>query len=106
MDIRLTVPDGEPEGLIEPMLLAPFVENAFKHGAGMVNDPFIYIGIKVEGPVLFFSVTNNYHGVKKEAGIGLANIRSRLELLYPERHRLIITDNSEIYTVDLKLVLS
>ena len=105
IDIRLTIPDEEPEGMIEPMLLAPFVENAFKHGAGMVRDPFIHIEIKVMEAVLFFKVANNYHGVSKGAGIGLANIRSRLELLYP-RHDLTITDNSEIYTVDLKLVLS
>ena len=105
VDIRLSVPDAEPEGLIEPMLLAPFVENAFKHGAGRVKDPFIHIEIKVTDPVLFFKVVNNHHGVSKSAGIGLANIRSRLELLYP-RHSLTITDNDEIYTVDLKLVLS
>ena len=103
--IRLTIPDSDPELLIEPMLLAPFVENAFKHGAGMVKDPFIHIEIKVVAPVLFFKVTNNYHGVSKSVGIGLANIRSRLELLYP-RHSLTITDKNEIYVVDLKLVLS
>jgi len=105
VDIRLTVPEAEPEGLIEPMLLAPFVENAFKHGAGRGKDPFIHIEIKVMEPVLFFKVVNNYHGGPKSAGIGLANIRSRLELLYPQ-HNLTITDNNEIYTVDLKLVLS
>jgi len=122
VDIRLTMsfPENEPEGLIEPMLLAPFVENAFKHGAGMVRNPFIHIEIKVMEVVLFFKIVNNYHGVSKGAGIGLANIRSRLELLYPRRHTLTITDTanvcpsddplpggqSEIYTVDLKLVLS
>jgi len=95
------------------------VENAFKHGAGMVKDPFIHIEIKVVEPVLFFKVTNNYHGSPKKSGIGIANIRSRLELLYPSRHTLAIIDNAnvcpsdeslegtqEIYTVDLKLVLS
>jgi len=106
VDIRLTLPEDEPEGLIEPMLLAPFVENAFKHGAGRVKDPFIHIEIKVTEVVLFFKIVNNYHGESKRAGIGLANIRSRLELLYPRRHTLIITDKDEIYTVDLKLVLS
>ncbi|HVU56788.1 MAG TPA: histidine kinase [Puia sp.] len=118
VDIRLTISDIDPELLIEPMLLAPFVENAFKHGAGMVRDPFIHIEIKVMEVVLFFKIVNNYQDVSKEAGIGLANIRSRLELLYP-RHRLTITDSANvrpsdeslsgtpgIYTVDLKIVLS
>jgi two-component system, LytTR family, sensor kinase len=112
IDIRLTIsdidglnPGRNPELLIEPMLLAPFVENAFKHGAGVGKDPFIHIEIDVMEVVLFFKVVNNYHGASKEPGIGLANIRSRLELLYP-RHRLNITDTNEIYTVDLKLVLS
>lgn len=119
VDIQLTISDADPELLIEPMLLAPFVENAFKHGAGMVKDPFIHIEIKVEEPMLFFSVTNNYHGAPKKSGIGLSNLRSRLELLYPGCHSLTITDNAnvcpsdeslegtqDLYTVDLKLVLS
>ncbi|HEY4206662.1 MAG TPA: histidine kinase [Puia sp.] len=105
VDIRLSIPDVDPDGLIEPMLLAPFVENAFKHGAGMVKSSFIHIGIEVVDEVLFFRVTNNYHRAPKTAGIGIANIRSRLALLYPH-HKLNITDNDEIYTVDLKLVLS
>jgi LytS/YehU family sensor histidine kinase len=55
-------------------------------------------------------VSNNYNrdsfAKDKSPGIGLANTRSRLELLYPGRHKLIITDEGEIYKVELNLVLS
>jgi len=110
VEIRLTVSDADPEGHIEPMLLIPFVENAFKHGIGMVAKPFIHIDLKTEGKDLYFKVANNYNANNptkdKNAGIGLANIRTRLELLYPGRHKLHITDKDDLYTVALNLDLS
>ena len=110
VEIRMDLPDPEAGEVIEPMLLIPFVENAFKHGIGMVKHAFIRIALKAEGSELYFMVSNNYNkdgfAKDKSPGIGLANTRSRLELLYPGRHRLIITDKDEIYTVELNLVLS
>jgi LytS/YehU family sensor histidine kinase len=110
VDIRMDMPDPEAGEVIEPMLLIPFVENAFKHGIGMVKHAFIHIELRVEGRQLYFMVSNNYNrdsfAKDKSSGIGLANTRSRLELLYPGRHKLIITDEGEIYKVELNLVLS
>jgi len=107
VDIRLNITEPDREALIEPMLLIPFVENAFKHGIGMVRHAFIYVELRVEQGTLYFKVSNNYSKgdfVKdKSPGIGLANTRSRLELLYPGRHRLTITDKDEIYTVELNI---
>jgi sensor histidine kinase YesM len=110
VDIRLTVSDPVPEASIEPMLLIPFVENAFKHGIGMVRHAFIHVELDMADGRLHFKVSNNYSKgdfVKDTSpGIGLANTRSRLALLYPGRHRLTITDKDEIYTVELNLDMS
>ncbi|HVW61945.1 MAG TPA: histidine kinase [Puia sp.] len=110
VDIRLTIADPDPEVRIEPMLLIPFLENAFKHGIGMVRQAFISVELRMESRRLYFKVSNNYSKeatVKdKNPGIGLANTRTRLELLYPGRHKLTITDKDEIYTVELNLDLS
>jgi LytS/YehU family sensor histidine kinase len=110
VEVRQTISDPDPGVLIEPMLLIPFVENAFKHGIGMVKHAFIYVEMRMEDGRLHFMVSNNYSkdasAKDKSPGIGLANTRSRLELLYPGRHKLIITDKDEIYTVELNLDLS
>jgi hypothetical protein len=95
---------------IEPMLLVPFVENAFKHGIGLVPDPFIKIMLRVQDAGLFLSVSNNYSrnnfSKDKNSGIGLLNVRNRLQLLYPGEFSLDIRDNGEIYRVELNLDLS
>lgn len=95
---------------IEPMLLVPFIENAFKHGIGIVNEPFIDIQLKAQGHLLFFKVANSYSGQNfskdKNSGIGLANVKNRLKLLYPGKYDLDITDENGIFSVELKLDLS
>lgn len=78
---------------IEPMLIIPFVENAFKHGVGMIKKPVIDIFLKIEPRLLEFRVRNKVseHPAEekdKSSGIGLQNVTRRLELLYPGRHRL------------------
>jgi LytS/YehU family sensor histidine kinase len=92
------------------MLLLPFVENAFKHGIGLVQNPFIKIILRVRDAGLFFSVSNNYSrdnfSKDKNSGIGLLNVRNRLKLLYPGKYALGIRDNGEIYNAELNLDLS
>ncbi len=80
---------------IEPMLLIPFVENAFKHGVGFIQDPFIDIRLRASGGNLWFNVDNKCNKDDNElkdlaSGIGLANVRRRLNLLYEEAHTLDI----------------
>jgi LytS/YehU family sensor histidine kinase len=93
---------------IEPMLLIPFVENAFKHGVGMVQDPSIEIELNDDKKSLFFSVSNKVSKQNSEikdgsSGIGLANVRRRLELLYPDQHDLTISEKEDRYLVELKI---
>lgn len=94
---------------IEPMLLIPFVENAFKHGIGLTEDPFIDIRLEVNKGQLYFLVRNNYSkdNTTKDnnSGIGLVNVKNRLTLLYNKKHQLRITDNNDIYTAELNLQL-
>ena len=94
---------------IEPMLLIPFVENAFKHGNGLSLNPEIRIELKESNGKLNFSVRNRYvandNAKDKTSGIGLPNVKRRLSLLYPNRHILEIDDSAGWYHVDLKLTL-
>jgi two-component system LytT family sensor kinase len=95
---------------IEPMLLIPFVENAFKHGIGMMKDPMILITLTTEGETLLFSVRNKFSGTLSEtkdasSGIGIQNVRRRLDLLYKDLHELHIYESDPWYVVELKLIL-
>jgi len=95
---------------IPPMLLIPFAENSFKHGISLEKPSFISIGLSVENNNLEFSVRNSIHSVKEvkeeiDSGIGLRNIRRRLELLFPETHNLIIHNSDKEFEVRLNLIL-
>lgn len=95
---------------IEPMLLIPFVENAFKHGVGMIENPEINIKLAATGRSLDFTVQNKFADksveVKdKTSGIGLPNVTRRLNLLYPMQHDLMITKNDNWFSASLKLNL-
>jgi two-component sensor histidine kinase len=107
--ISLDIQNNYPEGMIEPMLLVPFIENAFKHGIGMVKGPFIQITLTVKEQLLTFTVVNNYnrtnHSKDKNSGIGLSNVKNRLELLYANNYQLKITDQDGIYSVHLNCKL-
>jgi LytS/YehU family sensor histidine kinase len=92
---------------IEPMLLIPFVENAFKHGTGLMENPVIDISLKASDGELLFSVKNKYIGADgakdKVSGIGLSNVRRRLELLYGNKHDLKIDRTPDWYIVILQI---
>ena len=92
---------------LEPMLLIPFVENAFKHGMGTIQDPSIRIEMEVIDNKLLFRVENEIPpiGESKDAssGIGLANTTRRLDLLYHNLYDLKISQKNQKYLVELKL---
>ncbi|MDB5008175.1 MAG: ypdA 3 [Mucilaginibacter sp.] len=107
--VNFTIDITAPEKTIEPMLLIPFVENAFKYGIGDVIDPVIDIALKERDKKLIFIVKNPYNPdeITKtgDHGIGLANVKRRLELLYPGKHSLLISQSDNNYTVNLQLQL-
>jgi len=92
------------------MLFIPFVENAFKHGARGKHYPAIIVDLWILDHEIRYEVTNfldPHHDQVKDAGkgIGLANVRRRLDLIYPEKHSLIITRDEEQYKVVLEITL-
>ena len=92
---------------IVPLLLISFIENAFKHG--VANDPIspILLKINLSDGRLYFFVQNKKHTHNRDAsgGIGLINVKRRLDLLYPNKYNLEIRDEADTYTVQLSLVL-
>lgn len=101
-----------PSIRIEPMLLIPFVENAFKHGVVLVENPFITISLKESKGILNFIVKNKIsvsskNEIKDESsGIGLANIKRRLELLHTEKFKLTMEEKNEIFEINLTIDLN
>jgi two-component system, LytTR family, sensor kinase len=94
--------------LIPPMLLIPFVENAFKHGSKKGGNPAILIRLDMIDKGLEFDVVNNVEpglSVNKDqvGGIGMENVRKRLDMLYPGKHDLRVDDLPGSYHVNLKI---
>lgn len=109
IETNIDIPAGE-EHSIEPMLLIPFVENAFKHGIGWISDPWISIGLVVAENRLTFTVRNKFSvngSDSKDAnsGIGLANVGTRLKLLYPDQHILSVQREADVFSTVLTLQL-
>ena len=100
---------GEVERMdIAPMILLPFVENAFKHGVDIEKITNISIQIGVEGSKIIFICKNpirepDISDYREYGGIGLENVKRRLDLLYPGKHNLIITEADDLFTVHLEL---
>ena len=93
---------------IAPMVLITFIENAFKHGTATIEKCFVTIDIKVIKGKLYMKVANSVPQHKKEVvstKIGLKNTRERLEIVYPKKHQLEITQNEHDYTVNLVIEL-
>jgi hypothetical protein len=96
---------------IAPMILIPFVENAFKHGISTVYASLIHIDLTLTDETLRFQVRNPIHPSnlgqphQVPGGIGLQNVRQRLALLYPQGHQLDILESNGIYDVRLAIGL-
>ena len=110
LNLKISLKVPEEDYSIEPMLLIPFVENAFKHGVGLIKDPEIDIDLFTKNGLLYFSVRNRFNPDTKEvrdktSGIGLANVRRRLNLLYGNDHQLLVTRDNNWFLVSLQLKL-
>lgn len=98
-------------GDIAPMLLIPFVENAFKHGISLQKKSWVKISLRCMEGTVHMDINNSIHRAagedpeKKASGIGLPNVKQRLKLLYPDRHELVIRENEIEYFVHLSIQL-
>ncbi|MBS1661819.1 MAG: sensor histidine kinase [Bacteroidetes bacterium] len=112
-EVRVTFEHPGPGSNIPvaPMLFIPFVENAFKHGVAIGQQSAIDIAIAVAGQKLLFTCINrDYSFIKKMhmeiSGIGLENVKRRLELVYPNKHHLVINKEKDKFMVQLEINLS
>ncbi len=109
--IETQIEDYTGQLMIAPMLLIPFVENAFKHGISLLYPSHIKVTLQTDAGTLYFDVHNSIHirsendPEKDSSGIGLENVKQRLTLLYPNRHDLIIRENAKEFFIHLTLQL-
>ncbi|TAM99141.1 MAG: histidine kinase [Chitinophagaceae bacterium] len=110
IDINITeCPDTH---YIAPMLLIPFVENTFKHGISLQEKSWVKIDLRCDETKLFFETANSAHPKtihdpeKNKSGIGLDNVKQRLQLLYPGKYDLMIRETPQEFFVHLSLTLS
>ncbi len=108
--IKISFPGSCDRIQIAPMILLPFIENAFKYAFNMEILPVIEIIIQCKGNSLYFSCQNYYNKERplndSANGMGLKNVKRRLELLYPEKYRLSIFDKNSIFKVELTIQLT
>lgn len=105
--VSLQIQGHTDDRTIAPMLLIPFVENAFKHGSKL-HQPGIIIRLMTSPGRINFEVSNYIRKSVNDddnqaSGIGLANIRRRLELLYPGKHDLVISKDEEMFRINLEI---
>lgn len=109
IDIIFKTNVARDDAAIEPMLLIPFVENAFKHGTGLVMNPAINIDLVSDDQMLNFTVRNKFSQATQakdpSSGIGIQNVRRRLDLLYKDKYVLNLTQEDLWFKVELKLFL-
>jgi sensor histidine kinase YesM len=108
LNIRMEFNDAIPGALIAPMILIPFVENAFKHSrVEDVDEGWVNISLNNNAETIIFQVENSIskqtHQKDEVGGIGLENVNRRLELAYGSKHDLIINHTPTMYSAILRL---
>lgn len=110
VSISLDAPDVLPDSMLPPLLLVIFVENAFKHGISYRTKSFVEISLQPHGDRLLFSCRNSRPEIKHDenmkGGVGLSNVRRRLDLLFPDDYTLDIKEEEDTYTVKLEIPLT
>ena len=110
LDISLNFSGDIEDKMIAPMLFQPFIENAFKHGtAEQLGKVWMSIDLSVKKDQLYFKIINScdnrFLPVSEKQGIGIKNVRKRLELLYPGKFELQNGTENDVYIVSLALEL-
>jgi uncharacterized protein (DUF2164 family) len=108
VDIQLSFPREIPDVDIPPLLFISLVENAFKHGISYQFESFVGIYMKVYENELYFRIKNSVHKnvrPQEEGGLGLKNLKKRLELIYGSDFSLITAENENSFETNIKLPL-
>ena len=113
LDVSVSISGDVENYQIAPLLLLPFLENAFKHGTSrQIDQCWINFNLTLEGPEMHLNLVNSIepefdsHRAKSEpGGVGLENVKKRLHLLYRDKHRLDTSKLDEVFAVNLDLIL-
>lgn len=111
LEINKEMPADTKDLVIAPLLLLPFVENCFKHGTSqMLEQAWIRLAIDIKGTSLKMTLINAKAPPREDAnvrpsGIGIMNVRKRLDLLYPGKHELVITEEEDVFIIKLRVEL-
>jgi sensor histidine kinase YesM len=111
LEINKEVPYDTKNLAIAPLILLPFVENCFKHGtSNMLDKAWIRLAIDLDDNKMKLTLINakspeNLQEKKQESGIGITNVKKRLDLLYKDKHELIITEEEDVFIVRLWIEL-
>lgn len=110
VSISLDVPEVLPDSMLPPLLLVIFVENAFKHGISYRTKSFVEISLQPQADRLLFKCRNSRQQKPQDenmkGGVGLSNVRRRLDLLFPGNYTLDIKEQEDTYTVHLDIPLT
>lgn len=111
LDMSVQITGDYPNKLIAPLLLVPFLENAFKHGTSeQLEQAWMHLDLSVQDTTLKFKLINSRETTEHDetyvGGIGLQNVQKRLRLLYPDRYDLRLLAEAETFMVTLTLDLS
>jgi hypothetical protein len=111
IQIETSIHGCTQERMIAPMLLIPFVENAFKHGIRLTSPSFIRIHFHCDDKGIYLDVVNSVHskrtdpGIPEHSGVGLQNVQQRLQLIYPKTHTLIVHQDDAAFEIHLHIML-
>ncbi len=107
VDLQFTVTGATDNLLVAPLLFIPFVENAFKYGVSTKESSSIRFEIRTEASKIFFSYVNyivaSENNLMENTGIGINNVKRRLELMYPGKHQLVTQQEGQYYKVYLEI---
>ncbi|MBI9064066.1 MAG: histidine kinase [Marinilabiliaceae bacterium] len=108
MDLQVDLNACQSQLKIAPLLLIPFVENAFKHGISVKEPSKISIGLHTDENTVTFKVSNSINKLRQNrhedsSGFGLKNVQKRLDLIYPDRSHLDIKEEEDIYSISLNI---
>jgi sensor histidine kinase YesM len=110
IDMEFVITGDLEDKVVPPLLMIPFVENSFKHGASkMLKEPWIKLFVQVDEDMVHFSLTNSKpveEIIHYKKGIGLINVRKRLELLYPGAHLLFIESTRNTFSVNMQIPIT
>ena len=107
IDIQVSLPEAVPGAEVPPLVFVSFVENAFKHGVSYDKPSFIHVAMKVDGGRLLFKCRNSrFADIDKSGGVGMDNVRKRLDLMYGSDYVMDIEQQRDYYNILVSIPLT